>query len=89
VGRRAPAPARAPLTRERHLIILGRNLHRDSQARELIDRARAADAASVLVVDMGWPSDDRAYADIATFGGSRLAGQALLRLHGADSGGAA
>jgi beta-N-acetylhexosaminidase len=34
----------------------------------------------VLVVDMGWPSDDRAYADIATFGASRLVGRALLEL---------
>jgi beta-N-acetylhexosaminidase len=34
---------------------------------------------------MGWPSDDRAYADIATFGASRLAGEALLQLLGADA----
>jgi beta-N-acetylhexosaminidase len=32
----------------------------------------------VLVVDMGWPSDDRRYADLATFGASLLLGHALL-----------
>jgi beta-N-acetylhexosaminidase len=26
---------------------------------------------------MGWPSDDRRYADVATFGASRYVGQAL------------
>jgi beta-N-acetylhexosaminidase len=36
----------------------------------------------VVVVDMGWPSEDRAYADVATFGASRYAGAALLRLLG-------
>jgi hypothetical protein len=29
---------------------------------------------------MGWPSDDRALADIATFGASRLVGEALIGL---------
>ena len=33
-----------------------------------------------MIVDMGWPSDDRAYADIATFGASRLVGEALVAL---------
>ena len=32
----------------------------------------------VLVVDMGWPSPDRRYADVATFGASALMGRALL-----------
>jgi beta-N-acetylhexosaminidase len=32
----------------------------------------------VLVVDMGWPSEDRRYADVATFGGSLAMGRALL-----------
>jgi beta-N-acetylhexosaminidase len=27
---------------------------------------------------MGWPSDDRRYADVATFGASLLMGRALL-----------
>jgi len=70
-------PAAAP---QRPLVVVGRSVHRDAEAREYVDRARAAGGASVLVVDMGWPGDDRAYADIATFGASRLAGEALLRL---------
>jgi beta-N-acetylhexosaminidase len=28
---------------------------------------------------MGWPSTDRRYADVATFGASRLMGQVLLK----------
>ena len=43
----------------------------------MVDRLRA-EHESVLVVDMGWPSDDRRYADVATFGASRLVGRALL-----------
>ena len=58
------------------LILIGKNNHRHEWVRALIDAARAADPATV-VVDMGWPSDDRAYADIATFGASRHAGAAL------------
>ena len=34
----------------------------------------------VVTVDMGWPSDDRALADVATFGASRLVGEALIAL---------
>ena len=41
-----------------------------------VDEIRAR-ATRVVVVDMGWPSDDREYADIATFGASRLVGRAL------------
>lgn len=64
------------------LVIVGKGNHRYPWAVDLIDRLRAR--PDVLVVDMGWPSDDRRYADIATFGGSRLAGCALLDLlHGA------
>ncbi|MHB1171228.1 MAG: Gfo/Idh/MocA family oxidoreductase [Lacisediminihabitans sp.] len=33
---------------------------------------------STVVVDLGWPGDDRRYADLATFGASRHVGQALL-----------
>ena len=82
VGRRAPAPERAVLARLSPVAIIGRNLHLDQYARDYIDRARAERGASVLVVDMGWPGDDRAYADVATFGASRLAGQALVHLLG-------
>ncbi len=39
----------------------------------------------MLVVDMGWPSDDRRYADVATFGSSTAMGQALLALLAAEA----
>ncbi|MEZ5189456.1 MAG: beta-N-acetylhexosaminidase [Schumannella sp.] len=63
-------------------IIVGKANHRHAWTRAVIDRAREQNP-SVVVVDMGWPSPDRAYADIATFGASRYAGEALLRLLGA------
>lgn len=66
------------------VLVIGKDNHRHAFAREAIDRLRA-ERDSVLVVDMGWPSDDRAYADIATFGASRLVGRALLDLLGSGS----
>ncbi len=61
------------------VLVVGKDNHRHAWASELIDRLRA-EGREVLVVDMGWPSDDRAYADIATFGASRLVGRSLLNL---------
>ena len=61
------------------VLVIGKDNHRHPFVRELIDALRA-ERREVLVVDMGWPSDDLAYADIATFGASRLAGRALLEL---------
>ncbi|MET0303891.1 MAG: beta-N-acetylhexosaminidase [Microbacteriaceae bacterium] len=58
------------------LVIVGKANHRHPWVRDLIDRARLTHPGSVAI-DMGWPSPDRAYADIATFGGSRLIGRAL------------
>jgi len=58
------------------VLVVGKAIHRYAFARAAIDRLRAANP--VLVVDMGWPSDDRRYADVATFGSSRLMGAALL-----------
>ncbi|HEY2643622.1 MAG TPA: beta-N-acetylhexosaminidase [Galbitalea sp.] len=58
------------------LVIVGKDNHRHAYSRELIDAARA-EHPTTLVVDMGWPSDDRRYADVATFGASRYVGQAL------------
>jgi beta-N-acetylhexosaminidase len=58
-------------------VLVGKANHRHPWVREAIDAARA-EHPSALVVDMGWPGDDRAYADLATFGGSRHAGLALL-----------
>ncbi|WP_348788604.1 beta-N-acetylhexosaminidase [Leifsonia sp. NPDC080035] len=63
------------------VLVVGKDNHRHAFAREAIDRLRA-ERDSVLVVDMGWPSEDRRYADIATFGASRLVGTALLDLLG-------
>jgi beta-N-acetylhexosaminidase len=60
------------------VVLVGRANHRHGWVRELADRRRLA--GPTVVVDMGWPSDDRAYADIATFGASRLLGAALLHL---------
>jgi beta-N-acetylhexosaminidase len=59
------------------VLVIGKDNHRHAFAREAIDRLRA-ERDAVLVVDMGWPSDDRSYADIATFGASRLIGRALM-----------
>lgn len=66
------------------VLVVGKDNHRHAFARAAIDRLRA-ERERVLVVDMGWPSDDRAYADLATFGASRLVGQALLELLGRGS----
>ncbi|MFP3466192.1 glycoside hydrolase family 3 protein [Leifsonia sp. SIMBA_070] len=63
------------------VLVIGKDNHRHAFARAAIDRLRA-ERQEVLVVDMGWPSDDRAYADIATFGASRLVGKALLAFLG-------
>jgi beta-N-acetylhexosaminidase len=63
---------------DRQLVLIGRDNHRRDWTRAVIDAARARDARTV-VVDMGWPSADRRYADVATFGASRHVGQALLR----------
>jgi beta-N-acetylhexosaminidase len=59
------------------LVLIGRDNHRRDWTRAVIDAARARDPHT-LVVDMGWPSADRRYADVATFGASRHVGQALL-----------
>jgi beta-N-acetylhexosaminidase len=59
------------------VLIVGRDIHRHPFARRAIDWLRFHHV-DVLVVDMGWPSEDRRYADVATFGASRLMGGALL-----------
>jgi beta-N-acetylhexosaminidase len=58
------------------LIIVGKDNHRRPWVREMVDAARERHP-STLVIDMGWPSDDRLYADVATFGSSRYVGRAL------------
>ena len=67
-----------PLQPGEPVIVVGRDIHQHSFAKEAVDRLRSAHA-DLLVVDMGWPSEDRCYADVATFGGSLLMGRALLR----------
>ena len=61
------------------VLVVGRDIHRHAFARAAVDQLRQQHA-HVLVVDMGWPSDDRRYADVATFGASCLMGQALLAI---------
>ncbi|HEX4442317.1 MAG TPA: glycoside hydrolase family 3 protein [Galbitalea sp.] len=60
-------------------VVIGRDIHRSPESRAVVDRLREGHP-NTIVVDMGWPGTDRAYADVATFGGSRLAGRALADL---------
>jgi len=60
------------------VLVVGQDIHRHAFARAAVDGLRA-ERANVLVVDMGWPSPDRRYADVATFGASALMGRALLQ----------
>jgi beta-N-acetylhexosaminidase len=60
------------------VLVVGRDIHQHLFAREVVDRLHS-EHADVLVVDMGWPSADRKYADLATFGASRLMGLVLLK----------
>jgi beta-N-acetylhexosaminidase len=66
-------------------LVIGRDIHRHPHARAIVDRLRA-DGRTVVAVDMGWPSTDRRYADVATFGSSRAVGAALLALLTRDRG---
>lgn len=68
-----------PLPTGGPLVIVGKDNHRRSWTRDLIDRARAANPGT-LVIDMGWPDPGLHYADIATFGASRAASLALADL---------
>ena len=61
---------------DRPIIVIGRDNHRRPWVVDLVDELRRRHA-SVLVVDMGWPGDDRRYADVATFGGSRIVSAVL------------
>lgn len=60
-------------------LVVGKDNHRLAWTRTLIDDARARHPATV-VIDMGWPGTDRAYADIATFGASASVSAALREL---------
>ncbi|MCW4457651.1 beta-N-acetylhexosaminidase [Microbacterium sp. MPKO10] len=66
------------------IIVVGKSNHQHPGAVAVVDALRAA-GRPVLTIDMGWPKADRAYADVATFGASRLVGAALVRcLFGPD-----
>jgi len=67
-----------PFQPDQPVLVVGRDIHQHAFAREVVDRLRSRHV-DVLVVDMGWPSADRRYADVATFGASRLMGQVLLK----------
>jgi len=58
------------------VVLVGKANHRHAWVRALVETVRASHP-SAIVVDMGWPSDDRAFADIATFGASRHTSLAL------------
>jgi beta-N-acetylhexosaminidase len=61
------------------VLVVGKDLHRHPFAVDAIARLRAV-RADVVTVDMGWPSDDLALADVATFGASRGVAEALAAL---------
>jgi beta-N-acetylhexosaminidase len=58
------------------VIVVGKDNHRRDWTRAAIDAFRAS--FDTIAVDMGWPDPTYEYADIATFGASRLVADALL-----------
>jgi len=72
----------AELPPDARVVVVGRAIHLYPWARDTVDELRCS-GRDVLVVDMGWPGEDRRYADIATFGASRSVGRALLSVLGA------
>jgi beta-N-acetylhexosaminidase len=74
----SPAQSTLPsLEPAQPVLVLGRDIHQHPFARDAVERLRSQHL-DLLVVDMGWPSADRRYADVGTFGASRLMGRALL-----------
>ncbi|WP_084074048.1 glycoside hydrolase family 3 protein [Demequina sp. NBRC 110052] len=71
-----PADAVAAIPAGALAVVVGKDNHRHAFAREAIDALRAA--VPTLAVDMGWPDVSAGYADVATYGASRLVGEALL-----------
>ncbi|MCS5732664.1 beta-N-acetylhexosaminidase [Herbiconiux daphne] len=61
------------------VLVIGKDNQRRPEVVALIDALRARQPRMVTV-DMGWPGDDPAYAQIATFGASALVGEALAGL---------
>ena len=73
----ATQPLPAARVRGAAVLVVGQDIHRHGFARAAVDRLRA-EHGQVLVVDIGWPSPDRRYADVATFGAAPVIGRALL-----------
>lgn len=63
--------------REEAVVAVGKDLHRQPGAAARLASLRDA-GADVLAVDLGWPDERAGLVDLATFGGSRLVGAALL-----------
>jgi beta-N-acetylhexosaminidase len=81
----ADLPLAEPASLSGPVLVVGKDLHRHPFAVAAIEALRAV-RDDVVTVDMGWPSDDRACADIATFGASRLVGEALIALVATSAG---
>lgn len=62
------------------VLVVGKDIHRRAAAVAAIDALRADRGDDVVVIDMGWPDSAQTYVDVATWGASRLAGDALLDL---------
>ncbi|WGD38017.1 beta-N-acetylhexosaminidase [Lysinibacter sp. HNR] len=84
VWAREELPSFAEIGREDTVIVVGQNNHRHETNRAVIEGLRAT-RQNTLVVEMGWPSADRSYADVATFGASRLVGRALVEMLRGDN----
>jgi beta-N-acetylhexosaminidase len=72
---RAGEPLPADLAPDAAVILVAKDVHRHPAVAALADVVRATRPGS-LVVDMGWPSGP---VDVATYGGSRGVGVALLQ----------
>jgi beta-N-acetylhexosaminidase len=72
----ASAPLADPAGLAGPVLVVGKDLHRHPFAVDAIARLRAA-RRDVVTADLGWPSDDLALADLATFGASRVVAEAF------------
>jgi beta-N-acetylhexosaminidase len=61
------------------VLVVGKDLHRHPFAVAAIEQLRGV-RPDVVTADLGWPSDDRAFADIATFGASRAVAEAFAAM---------
>lgn len=75
----AATPLPDPASLAGPVVVIGKDLHRHAFAVDAIERLRA-ERADVVTVDMGWPSEDLAFADVATFGASRGVAATLAEL---------